>query len=250
MRWVAQCWERNLLHDGGHERTKSRGEDTWWTWAGKEWAHGGQRTDTWWTHTRQTQEAYKIWRQTRRRFGGAAKADTWRTQGGHMADKWQARFGGVAKHTQGGHKADTRRTHGGHTADTRRTHGGQSGETRPKRNQGGRKEDNGGHMADKREPHSKLFGEKKSQKSLLTTDSKRRQRTKARPKSPDGPHLLCSALSCLRCSMSSSILSSKQFFSKEPPSLVPMGWISLHGLFLMGWMVKAFWLSPTKQQVV
>ena len=50
--------------------------------------------------------------------GWAAKADTWRT-----------RFGGAAKQTQGGHmadasKADTGRTNGGHMADTRRTQGG------------------------------------------------------------------------------------------------------------------------------
>ena len=95
------------------------------------------------------------------RFGGAAKANTRRTQGGHKADTRQ---------TQGGHKADTWRAQGGHMAGTRRTHAGQGLEARPKRTQGG-------HMADKlwergqsisrpacffpkREPHSKVFGEK------------------------------------------------------------------------------------------
>ena len=32
--------------------TQSRGEDTWWTWAGKKRAHGRQRANRWWTHTR------------------------------------------------------------------------------------------------------------------------------------------------------------------------------------------------------
>ena len=117
----------------GHERTKPRGEDTWWTRAGKERAHSGQighMADTWWTHARQTQEADNVWR----RGQNGHVADKRRSHGGHMADKiwrqtpgghkWQARFGGGPKRTQG--KAGTWRTKCGDAAkaESRRTQGG------------------------------------------------------------------------------------------------------------------------------
>ena len=173
----------------GHERTKSRGEGTWWTWAGKEWAHGGQRTDTWWTHTRETQEAYGIWRQlearpkrtrdTRRAHGGH-QADTWRTNGKQgletglrdtrrtQGERTKA-LDKVWRRSQAHSKADTRRKYGGYTwrtkcgdaakAESRRTQGGQ---WRTHRGQapGTRPE----HIAAspfllRENPHSKLFGE-------------------------------------------------------------------------------------------
>ena len=84
--------------------------------------HGPAPQQAWWTYTRQTQETQEA------DIGGAVKADTWRTQGGHM-DK----IYGVQ----------------GLEADARRTHGGPKADTRPERHQGGHKADNGGHMADK-----------------------------------------------------------------------------------------------------
>ena len=139
------------------------------THGGLELAKGGQKADTWHTHTHGG-HTYTWGRHRRRtRFGGAAKADTWRTQGGFKADTWQ---------TQGGHMVDTqglkahsRRTQGGQTADTRRTHGGQSVEMRPERNQGGWMADTwrtssgdaakhiAANFSSERGPHSKLFGE-------------------------------------------------------------------------------------------
>ena len=80
------------------------------------------------THEENTRGIQDLEADTRRRFGGVAKADTWRTQSGYMADTWQT------------HKADTRRTQGRHMADKVwrrgkggpwRTHSGQVSGTQP-----------------------------------------------------------------------------------------------------------------------
>ena len=90
----------------GHERTKSRGEDTGWTWAGKERAHGRQRADTW---GEQGLEARP------KRTRGGHKAVTWRTRGGQGLEARPSALNG--------HKADKQRTQGGHKEDTWRTRG-------------------------------------------------------------------------------------------------------------------------------
>ena len=105
------------------------------------------RAGTWRTHVGHTQgklrgkhrthgghKAVKVdvWRT---RCGGAAKADSRQTQGGHEAGRWRTQGGHIAdkvwRRGHSGIKADTRRTHGGRKADTRRTHGGQARGTRP-----------------------------------------------------------------------------------------------------------------------
>ena len=134
--------------------------------------------DTWWTkgravtwHNLETQPGHmaNTWR---KKFGGAAKADSRQTQGRTQLRRTQGGHGGQAleprpKRTQGGHMADTWRTKAkadtlqtrfgghnghaekvwrrghrglkGHKADTRRTQGGHKADTRRTR---------GGHMAD------------------------------------------------------------------------------------------------------
>ena len=94
--------------------------------------------------TKRTHGGQKVGHKRRTRFGGAAKADTWQTQGGHMADKWQGRFGkadsrdtwqtrfGGTAEADCGHTADTWRIKRGDAAkaesareaDTRRTSSG------------------------------------------------------------------------------------------------------------------------------
>ena len=70
-------------------------------------AHGGQRADTWWTHTRQTEEAHTGWTKEARpqqrtiKCGDAAKADTRRTHSGHKADTWRASSGDAARGYRG-----------------------------------------------------------------------------------------------------------------------------------------------------
>ena len=113
--------------------------DLSWQRAGAWRTKSGHMAETWWTHTKQTQEADKVWRRgqsghvadTRRPHGGR-KAGTWRTQGGHVADKaWRhgrahktgghkpaERFGGAAKRTQGGQW----RTHGRQAPGARPEH--------------------------------------------------------------------------------------------------------------------------------
>ena len=83
--------------------------------------------DTWWAKFGGAAKAYS-WQTQGRTYAGhggqSLEKDTGQTQGGHMADTWWTRFGGVAK-------ADSRWTQGRHEADTWRTRGGQAPGTRP-----------------------------------------------------------------------------------------------------------------------
>ena len=110
---------KNLLHDAmalpytrpRADKVQRRGHMV--GMGGKEWAHGGQRTDAWWTHTRQTQEAYKICRQTQ---GEGLEAWPKRTRGGRKAGTWQTKCGDADKAESRRTMADTWRTSSGNAA--------------------------------------------------------------------------------------------------------------------------------------
>ena len=96
--------EKNLLHDAmalpntrpRADKVQRRGHmvDLSWQRVGTWRTKNGHMVDT---HKADTRGVQDLEADARRRFGGAAKADTRRTQGGTHADTLQARFGGGAK---------------------------------------------------------------------------------------------------------------------------------------------------------
>ena len=106
-----KVWRRSQSgHQAGHKA--DTGQDMADTWRRPNLTQGRHMADNVWP-----------------RGQSGLKADTWLTQVGHMADTWRTRFGGAAKEdlrrAQGGHKADISDTWRTTSGDEARAYRGQ-----------------------------------------------------------------------------------------------------------------------------